>query len=185
MIGAEGEQLGIMTPDDARQRAVEQGLDLVEVAPNSNPPVCRIMDYGKYKYEQKKKKAAGKQKGKGHVATLKEIKIRPRTDLHDLEFKLRNARRFLMDGDKVKLTVQFRGREIVHSDKGRDQLEKVKQMIGTLATMEAPPRMEGRFMSVILVPNREAVAAAARAEAAARAAQEKPVSEDVQASAGD
>jgi translation initiation factor IF-3 len=192
VIGAEGEQLGIMTPDDARQRALELGLDLVEVSPNASPPVCRIMDYGKYKYEQKKKKAAGKQKGKGHVASLKEIKVRPRTDQHDLEFKLRSARRFLIEGDKVKVTVQFRGREIVHSEKGRDQLEKVMQMLGALATMEAPPRMEGRFMSMILVPNREAVAAAVRAEAAARAAQaeaglaEPPAeSADAGASAGD
>ena len=174
-----------MTPDDARQRAVEQGLDLVEVSPNATPPVCRIMDYGKYKYEQKKKKAAGKQKGKGHVASLKEIKVRPRTDVHDLEFKLRSLRRFLMEGDKVKVTVQFRGREIVHSEKGRDQLERVKLMIGALATMEAPPRMEGRFMSMILVPNREAVAAAARAEAAARAAQGEDESGDARASAGE
>lgn len=199
MIGAEGEQLGIMTPDDARQRAVELGLDLVEVSPNASPPVCRIMDYGKYKYEQKKKKAAGKQKGKGHVASLKEIKVRPRTDQHDLAFKLRSARRFLIEGDKVKVTVQFRGREIVHSEKGRDQLERVKLMLGGLATMEAPPRMEGRFMSMILVPNREAVAAAVRAEAAAHAveeqagnaeeqpakAEEQPESADAQASAGD
>jgi len=199
VIGAEGEQLGIMTPDDARQRAVELGLDLVEVSPNASPPVCRIMDYGKYKYEQKKKKAAGKQKGKGHVASLKEIKVRPRTDQHDLAFKLRSARRFLIEGDKVKVTVQFRGREIVHSEKGRDQLERVKLMLGGLATMEAPPRMEGRFMSMILVPNREAVAAAVRAEAAAHAveeqagnaeeqpakAEEQPESADAQASAGD
>jgi translation initiation factor IF-3 len=199
VIGAEGEQLGIMTPDDARQRAVELGLDLVEVSPNASPPVCRIMDYGKYKYEQKKKKAAGKQKGKGHVASLKEIKVRPRTDQHDLAFKLRSARRFLIEGDKVKVTVQFRGREIVHSEKGRDQLERVKLMLGGLATMEAPPRMEGRFMSMILVPNREAVAAAVRAEAAAQAAEgqagnaeeqpanaeEQPESADAQASAGD
>jgi translation initiation factor IF-3 len=198
VIGAEGEQLGIMTPDDARQRAVELGLDLVEVSPNASPPVCRIMDYGKYKYEQKKKKAAGKQKGKGHVASLKEIKVRPRTDQHDLAFKLRSARRFLIEGDKVKVTVQFRGREIVHSEKGRDQLERVKLMLGGLATMEAPPRMEGRFMSMILVPNREAVAAAVRAEAAAQAAEqqagnaeeqpanaeEQPESADAQASAG-
>ena len=188
-----------MTPDDARQRAVELGLDLVEVSPNASPPVCRIMDYGKYKYEQKKKKAAGKQKGKGHVASLKEIKVRPRTDQHDLAFKLRSARRFLIEGDKVKVTVQFRGREIVHSEKGRDQLERVKLMLGGLATMEAPPRMEGRFMSMILVPNREAVAAAVRAEAAAQAAEqqagnaeeqpanaeEQPESADAQASAGD
>ena len=164
MIGAEGEQLGVMSPEDARQQAEEQGLDLVEVAPGSNPPVCRIMDYGKYKYEQKKKKAAGKAKGKAHAAALKEIKLRPRTDLHDLGFKLRNARRFLMEGDKVKVTVQFRGREIVHTRLGRDQLDNVRELLGPLAALENPPRMEGRFMSMILVPNREAIAEARRAE---------------------
>ncbi len=164
MIGAEGEQLGVMSPEDARQQAEEQGLDLVEVAPGSNPPVCRIMDYGKYKYEQKKKKQAGKAKGKAHAAALKEIKLRPRTDLHDLGFKLRNARRFLMEGDKVKVTVQFRGREIVHTRLGRDQLDNVRELLGPLAALENPPRMEGRFMSMILVPNREAIAEARRAE---------------------
>jgi translation initiation factor IF-3 len=164
VIGAEGEQLGVMSPEDARQQAEEQGLDLVEVAPNSNPPVCRIMDYGKYKYEQKKKKQAGKAKGKAHAAALKEIKLRPRTDMHDLGFKLRNAKRFLMEGDKVKVTVQFRGREIVHTRLGREQLDNVREMLGPLASLENPPRMEGRFMSMILVPNREAIAEARRAE---------------------
>jgi translation initiation factor IF-3 len=173
VIGAAGEQLGIMSPDDARQQAEAAGLDLVEVAPNSNPPVCRIMDYGKYKYEQKKKRAASK--GRAHAASLKEIKLRPRTDVHDLEFKLRNARRFLLEGDKVKVTVQFRGREIVHTQLGREQLEKVRRMLGPLASEENPPRMEGRFLSMILVPNREAVAEARRLEQArAREAARKP-----------
>ncbi len=95
VIGDEGQQLGVMTPQDAQTQADEKGLDLVEVAPAARPPVCRIMDYGRYKYEQKKK--AGK--GKGHAASLKEVKLRPRTDQHDLDFKLKNARRFLMDGD--------------------------------------------------------------------------------------
>ncbi|HTF33752.1 MAG TPA: translation initiation factor IF-3 [Myxococcota bacterium] len=167
VIGSGGEQLGVMTPEDAVRRAEEEGLDLVEVAPNSNPPVCRIMDYGRYKYEQKKKSG----KSKGHAASLKEVKLRPRTDQHDLDFKLRNARRFLMEGDKVKVTVMFRGREIVHTALGRQQLDKVKEMLGPLASVENPPRMEGRFLSMILVPNREAAEAARKAEeAAARAA---------------
>ena len=167
MIGSGGEQLGVMAPEDAVRRAEEEGLDLVEVAPNSNPPVCRIMDYGRYKYEQKKKSG----KSKGHAASLKEVKLRPRTDQHDLDFKLRNARRFLMEGDKVKVTVMFRGREIVHTALGRQQLDKVKEMLGPLASVENPPRMEGRFLSMILVPNREAAEAARKAEeAAARAA---------------
>ncbi len=167
MIGADGEQLGVMTPEVAWQRAIEEGLDLVEVAPNATPPVCRIMDYGRYKYELKKKSG----KSKGHSASLKEVKLRPRTDDHDLDFKLKNARRFLMDGDKVKVTVMFRGREIVHTGLGRQQLERVKGMVGPLASVESPPRMEGRFLSMILVPNREAVAEAKKAEEAAAKAE--------------
>jgi translation initiation factor IF-3 len=163
VIGDEGEQLGVMTPGDALVRAEEVGLDLVEVAPGARPPVCRIMDYGRYKYEQKKK--AGK--GRGHAASLKEVKLRPRTDQHDLDFKLRNARRFLMDGDKVKVTVMYRGREMVHRDIGRKQLEKVVDLLGPLASVENPPRMEGRFLSMILVPNREAVDQARKIEEAA------------------
>jgi len=168
-----------MAPEDAVRRAEEEGLDLVEVAPNSNPPVCRIMDYGRYKYEQKKKSG----KSKGHAASLKEVKLRPRTDQHDLDFKLRNARRFLMEGDKVKVTVMFRGREIVHTALGRQQLDKVKEMLGPLASVENPPRMEGRFLSMILVPNREAADAVRKAEeAAARAA--AAAAAEVQGAAG-
>ena len=155
--------MGIMAPADALEQAREIGLDLVEGAPNSRPPVCRIMDYGRYKYEQKKK--AGK--SRGHAASLKEVKLRPRTDQHDLDFKLRNARRFLMDGDKVKVTVMYRGREMVHRDIGRKQLEKVIELLGPIASVENPPRMEGRFLSMILVPNREAVDQARKAEEAA------------------
>lgn len=160
VIGGDGEQLGVMSSEAALERAREEGLDLVEVAPNSRPPVCRIMDYGRYKYEQKKKSG----KGRGHSASLKEVKLRPGTDQHDLEFKLRNARRFLMEGDKVKVTVQFRGREIVHRSLGHEQLARVRGLLGPIATVENPPRMEGRFLSMILVPNREAVAEAKRAE---------------------
>jgi len=171
VIGSGGEQLGVMTPEAAMQKAEEEGLDLVEVAPGSRPPVCRIMNYGRYKYEQKKKSG----KSKGHAATLKEVKLRPRTDDHDLDFKLRNARRFLIDGDKVKVTVMFRGREMVHRGIGEKQLQRVTQMLGTIATVENPARMEGRFLSMILVPNREAIAemqkAERKAEAAARAAE--------------
>jgi translation initiation factor IF-3 len=168
VIGADGEQLGVMTPEDAMKHAEEAGLDLVEVAANSRPPVCRIMDYGKYKYEQKKKKAAGK----GHAATLKEVKLRPGTDLHDLEFKLNNARRFLMEGDKVKVTVMFRGREMVHTQRGRKQLDQVRTLLEPIAKMENAPRMEGRFMSMILVGDREAIAEAKKAAADAAAADE-------------
>jgi len=168
VISEDGEQLGVMTPEEAISRAEEVGLDVVEVAPNSSPPVCRIMDYGKYKYEQKKK--AGK--GKGHAASLKEVKLRPRTDDHDLAFKLKNAKRFLMDGDKVKITVMYRGREMVHRELGREQLDRVVEMLGPIASVENPPRMEGRFLSMILVPNREAVAEEQKRKEAAKAALE-------------
>jgi len=162
VIGSDGEQRGVMAPEQAFQRAQHEAPDLVEVAPNASPPVCRIMDYGRYKYELKKKSG----KSKGHSTSLKEVKLRPRTDDHDLEFKLRNARRFLMEGDKVKVTVMFRGREIVHTGIGRQQLRRVQEMLGPLASVENPPRMEGRFLSMILVPNREAVAEAKKAEEA-------------------
>ena len=170
VIGSDGEQLGVMQPEDALRRAQEEGLDLVEVAPGSQPPVCRIMDYGRYKYEQKKKA----NKSKSHSAALKEVKLRPRTDEHDLGFKLRNARKFLMEGDKVKVTLMFRGREMVHRRLGYDQLDVVKERLVDIAKVEAPPRMEGRFLSMIMVPDREAIK-----EAAKKAAEdEKATAED-------
>jgi translation initiation factor IF-3 len=149
-----------MAPEQALVMAQEVGLDLVEVAPNASPPVCRIMDYGRYKYEQKKK--AGK--GKGHSASLKEIKMRPRTDQHDLDFKLKNARRFLIDGDKVKVTVMFKGREMAHRKAGYDKLDQVRAVLGDLVTVESPPQMLGRALSMTFVPNREVAEAARRAE---------------------
>jgi translation initiation factor IF-3 len=174
VIDAEGQQLGVMTPDDAIQKAEEVGLDLVEVAPGSRPPVCRIMDYGRYKYEQKKKSG----KGKGHTASLKEVKLRPRTDQHDLDFKLKNARRFLLDGDKVKITVMYRGRELVHREIGRKQLDRVVELLGPIAVVESLPRMEGRLLSMILVPNREVIEQMARQEKAAAKAAAKLAAEE-------
>lgn len=156
------------------QKAQERGLDLVEVASSANPPVCRIMDYGKYKYEVKKKQAASK--AKAHAATLKEVKLRPRTDDHDLDFKVRGARRFLLEGDKVKVTLMFRGREIVHTSLGFEQLDRVKVMLADVANVESTPRLEGRFMSMILVPNREAISRLER-ERAQQEAAEGPASE--------
>jgi translation initiation factor IF-3 len=172
VIADDGEQLGVMTPSDALIRAQEVGLDLVEVAPGSKPPVCRIMDYGRYKYERKKKMG----KNKGHTASLKEVKLRPRTDQHDLDFKLKNARRFLTDGDKVKVTVMYRGREMVHREFGYRQLKHVTELLSDIANVENPPRMEGRFLSMILVPNREAIAELARREnASGDASEAEPV----------
>ena len=172
VIADDGEQLGVMTPSDALVRAQEVGLDLVEVAPGSKPPVCRIMDYGRFKYERKKKMG----KNKGHTASLKEVKLRPRTDQHDLDFKLKNARRFLTDGDKVKVTVMYRGREMVHREFGYRQLKHVTELLSDIANVENPPRMEGRFLSMILVPNREAIAEIRRAHASGKAPDaEEPV----------
>jgi translation initiation factor IF-3 len=175
VIGADSEQLGVMTPEEALEKAREAGLDLVEVAANSRPPVCRIMDYGRYKYEKKKKRTKSRQ---GHAATLKEVKLRPGTDLHDLEFKLNNARRFLLEGDKVKMTVMFRGRELVHTYRGREQLKQVLEQLSPIAKLESRPRMEGRFLSMILVGDRDAVAEAKRAEAAKRAETETEKTKD-------
>ena len=173
MIGADGEQLGVMAPEQALEIAREDGLDLVEVAANSRPPVCRIMDYGKFKYEQKKKGA----NKKSQSASLKEVKLRPGTDQHDLNFKLNNARKFLMEGDKVKVTVMFRGREMVHTYRGREQLNAVVEQLGPIAKVESTPRMEGRFMSMILVADRDAVADAKKAEAEASQAEAGETSE--------
>ena len=160
MVSPEGEQIGITPLNEALEQALNLDLDLVEVAENANPPVCRIMDYGKYKYEQKKKKSSKQ----SHSATLKEVKLRPGTDQHDLNFKLNNARRFLMEGDKVKISVMFRGREMVHTSRGRDQLQEVMKQLGPIAKMENPPRMEGRFLSMIVIGDREAIAEAKRVE---------------------
>ncbi len=165
VIGADSEQLGVMSPEEAIVLAQAEGLDLVEVAATSRPPVCRIMDYGKYKYEQKKKRSSKNRQS--HSATLKEVKLRPGTDLHDLNFKLNNVRRFLMEGDKVKVTVMFRGREMVHTSRGRLQLQEVMKQLGPMAKMENAPRMEGRFLSMILVADRDAVAEMKRQEEAA------------------
>lgn len=158
-----------MTPEQAMVLAEEAALDLVEVAPGANPPVCRIMDYGKFKYEEKKKKAAGKSKGS---AELKEIKLRPGTDEHDLAFKMKQARKFLLEGDKVKVTVMFRGREMVHREHGYKQLDRVKEIVGPLATTESAPRMEGRFLSMILVGNRDEITKWKKAEAEAAKAEQ-------------
>jgi len=164
LIGDGGEQLGVMSSEAARGLAEESGFDLVEVAPNARPPVCRIMDYGKYKYEQKKKAAATKAKGKGRAASLKEVKMRPNTDDHDLHFKLKNARRFLADGDKVKVTVMFRGREMAHIRVGYDKLDRVKEILGEAVNIENPPQRNGRFLSMVLVPNRDVIEAQMKAE---------------------
>ncbi len=150
-----GEQLGIMNARDAQKIATERELDLVEVAPNGRPPVCRIMDYGKHKYEQSKRDKVAKKKQK--VVTIKEVRMSPKIDEHDFDVKLRNAEKFLRSGDKVKVTVRFRGREIVHSDLARKKLAQMANRVNEVGTVERPPKLEGRNMIMILLPKAETV----------------------------
>ena len=151
MIGPNGEQIGILPARDAIRKAAEEYvLDLVEVAPTASPPVCRIMDYGKFKYEQSKRDHATKQHQKGtHV---KEVKFRPYTDKHDLDFKTRHIRDFLSDGNKVKVTVMFRGREMAYQEQGRTLLHLVAKEVKEMGQFEFPPKMEGNNMVMILLP---------------------------------
>jgi translation initiation factor IF-3 len=150
VIGQEGGQLGIMTVQDAIRLAEEQGLDLVEVAPEARPPVCRVMDYGKYKYQQSKRLQQAKKKQK--VISVKEIKLRPKTEEHDYQFKTQHVRRFLQDGHKTKVTVVFRGREMAHTELGRQMLDRVATDLQDIGAMEQTPRQEGRNMTMVLSP---------------------------------
>lgn len=150
LIDQHGEQVGIVGTDEARDIAADAGLDLVEVAPNSRPPVCRIMDYGKYKYEQARK--AKEAKKKQHTVTVKEIKLRPKIEEHDYGFKMRHARRFLDDGDKVKFTLRFRGREMTHPELGERVLEQIKDDLGETIVVESDIRREGRTMTMLVSP---------------------------------
>ena len=150
LIDEEGGQVGIVSLDDARARAAQRGLDLVEVAPDSRPPVVRMMDYGKYKY--KAARAAREARRKQHTVQIKEVKFRPGIEDHDYEFKLRHATRFLQEGNKVKLTMMFRGRQVTHPELGREVLLRVTSDLGELATVEQYPNFEGRQMSMILKP---------------------------------
>jgi translation initiation factor IF-3 len=152
VVSNDGEALGILPIGDALTRAEAAGLDLVEVAPNADPPVCRIMDFGKFKYEKSKK--AKEAKKKQHVMHLKEIKLHPKTDEHDFNFKLDHARKFILKGDRVKATVVFRGREITHLDFGKQMLDKFGGGISDLAQQEMPPKMEGRNMISVFVPDK-------------------------------
>jgi translation initiation factor IF-3 len=148
VISADGEQLGILDTREAIKRAEEAGLDLVEVAPTAKPPVCRIMDFGKYKYEIAKK--AHESKKHQSVIVVKEVKMRPRTDDHDVEFKTKNIKRFLEEGNKVKVTIMFRGREMAHTTHGRALLDRILVDLANDAAVEQSPRMEGRNMTMML-----------------------------------
>lgn len=150
VVDEDGEQLGIMEVDKARTAAEERGLDLVEVAPNARPPVCKIMDYGKYKYEQAKKEKEAKKKQ--HQAQVKEMKFRPKIDDHDYNFKVNHVRDFIENGDKAKLTIMFRGREMMHQEFGEAILERVKEDLSDIAVVEQEPKTEGRNMTMVLAP---------------------------------
>lgn len=150
LIGADGDNLGVVPPERALEIAVEQDLDLVEISPNAEPPVCKIMDFGKYKYEQQKRESEARRKTK--TFEVKEVKFRPNTDSHDYEVKMRNVTRFLESGDKVKVTLRFRGREMAHQHLGRELLERVVADVEGLGKVEHMPKMEGRQMIMIVVP---------------------------------
>ncbi len=148
MISADGEQLGVVSIEVALNKAREEGLDLIEVGPNSKPPVCRILDYGKLKYEEKKKLQQSKKKQ--HVVKVKEIRLRPRIDEHDLLTKLNQGRKFLEDGAKLKITLMFRGREMARVDLGKLVMERVLEELSDVAEVEKDNPLEGRRMSIIL-----------------------------------
>ena len=150
LVGADGEMIGVVTLREGLTMAEEAGLDLVEVSPNADPPVCKILDFGKFKYEDQKKKNAARKKQK--VIEVKEIKLRPNIDEHDYDVKMRSMKKFLEEGDKVKVTLRFRGRELAHQDLGMKVLEKVKDDLETLGKIEQVPKMEGRQMVMVIAP---------------------------------
>jgi translation initiation factor IF-3 len=152
LIDGENNQVGIVGTDEALAKAREVGLDLVEVAPTSDPPVCRIMDYGKWVYEQKRKTREAHKKHLRHAATLKEIRLRPETDKRDLEIKLQHGREFLEKGHKVQFTLFFRGRQMLHRDHGYAVLEQITESLQDVAKIERPVGMAGRRMTLLLVP---------------------------------
>jgi translation initiation factor IF-3 len=159
VVTPEGEHLGVMTVSEALAAAEERSLDLIEVAPDSKPPVCRIIDYGKFRYEQRKKQKDAQKKSKQNE--IKGIRVRPNTDDHDLDFKARNAIKFLRKGDKVKFTVIYRGPELRHKEIGQKQLERFAAALAEYATIDQPPRMEGRRMTMVLDPKKVMPAAKA------------------------
>ena len=150
LIGAEGENVGVVHPARAMEMAEQAGLDLVEISPNATPPVCKIMDFGKFKYEQQKRESEARKKQK--IIEVKEVKFRPNTDTHDYDVKMRNVNKFLENGDKVKVTLRFRGREMAHTNLGRELLERVAEDIKDLGKVENMPKMEGRQMVMMIGP---------------------------------
>ncbi len=150
VISSDGENLGILNTNEAIQMAREEGLDLIEIAPNAKPPVCKIMDMGKFKYDAQKK--ANKAKKKQKKIDLKEIKLRPVTETHDYTFKIKNAQKFLSKGDKVKFTIRFKGRELQHSHLGNELMEKIKEDIQSVGKIEMHPKFDGKQMIMVIQP---------------------------------
>ena len=150
LIDETGENVGVVATSEALDRAGNVGLDLVEVSPNADPPVCKIMDFGKFKYEEQKRKSEARKKQK--IIDVKEIKMRPNIDQHDYDVKMRSINRFLGEGDKVKVTMRFRGREMVHQDLGLKLLQKVRDELEEVAKVEQFPRLEGRQMTMVMAP---------------------------------
>ena len=150
VIGSEGNNLGVMQLKQAIQMAKDEGLDLIEISPNANPPVCKIMDMGKYKYDLQKKANLAKKKQK--IVSLKEIKLRPGTETHDYNFKIKNAKKFIAKGDKVKFTVRFKGREMQHTELGKELMDKIIDETKDIAKIESKPKFEGRQMVMIIQP---------------------------------
>jgi len=153
LIGLEGEQLGIVKLAEAFRLSEEADVDLVEIAPNASPPVCRLMDYGKFKYQEQKRQAEARARQK--IIHIKEVKFRPVTDDGDYQVKLRNLRRFLDDGDKAKVTLRFRGREMAHQELGMRVLERVRDDLADVAQVEAMPKLEGRQMIMVIAPRKK------------------------------
>ncbi|MGW8205390.1 MAG: translation initiation factor IF-3 [Hyphomicrobiaceae bacterium] len=150
LIDENGDNVGVVARQDAMDRAVNAGLDLVEISPDAEPPVCKIMDYGKFKFEQQKKAAEARKKQK--IVEIKEIKMRPAIDDHDYDVKMRAIKRFFDEGDKVKVTLRFRGREMAHQELGMAVLQRVKAELESIAKVESEPRLEGRQMVMVLAP---------------------------------
>lgn len=150
LVGSDGQQLGIVPTLEALKMAQDQGIDLVEVAPQAKPPVCKILDYGKFKFEQEKNNREARKKQK--LLKLKEVRMQPKIETHDLEFKTKHVQEFLEAGSKVKVTIRFRGRELAHTELGKVVLDKILDMLDTPYVLERSPAMEGRFMSMTLAP---------------------------------
>ena len=153
LIGTDGEIIGVMSGREAMKLAEEADTDLVEISPNATPPVCRLMDYGKFKFQEQKKAAEARAKQK--VIQVKEIKFRPGTDENDYQVKMRNIKRFIEDGDKVKVTLRFRGREMAHQEIGMRQLERIRDELNEMVQVESMPKLEGRQMIMMLAPARK------------------------------